>query len=88
MKFIIPYKKCKLRFGSIWIEGKTKYISHGTYIFYGAKTFLVNGTIPDIENKDVQLEVIRMPTKFDSTYYDVSALTMGKQTYKYERVSA
>ena len=70
------------------MKGKTKYIPHGTYIFYGAKTFLVNGTIPDIENKDVQLEIICTATKFDSTYYDVSTLTMGKQTYKYERVSA
>ena len=88
MKFIIPYKKCRLRFGCIWIEGKTKYVPHGTYIFYGVKTFLVNGTIPDIENKDVQLEVSCTATKFDKTYYDVSALTIGKHTYKYIRVSA
>lgn len=87
MKFIIPYKKCRLRFGSIWIAGKTKYIPHGTYIFYGVKTFLVNGTIPDIEDKDVQLEVICTETTFDKTYYDVSRLTLGEQTYKYARVS-
>lgn len=86
MRFIIPSKDCHCIYGSIHIDGKTKYISRGTIIFYGGKTFLISRSLPDY-NLGCDLVVDCKPMGYMCNYYDVHSVTIDNVKYKYDKVS-
>lgn len=75
------------RFGTIYIEGKTKYISDGTYIFWAGKTLLVYGTIPQYTERTKPLTVECIPMSFDNNYYDVVYVEADNNIHAYKGVS-
>lgn len=75
------------RFGTIHMEGKTRYISNGTYIFWGCKTLLVSETIPQYTERTKPLVVKCTPMKFDDSYYDVKYIETDSAAYTYEGVA-
>lgn len=81
MRFVIPSKDCRC------IYGKTKYISHGTTIFYGVKTFLISGFLPD-HDIGCDLVVDCKPMSSIPNYYDVSSVTIDGVKYKYSKVAS
>lgn len=86
VKFVLRYGEYWCRYGTVWIEDKTRYISNGTYIFWGAKTLLVSEFMPD-DTGTGDLIVTCVPLEFDSTYYEVLSISVDGRTYQYSRVS-